>query len=79
VNAGCNNPVLLRMLSLVDAFALAARRDRVTNELGGEGTRAAVERYHQHHELLAAVRDGDGALAERLMREHGQVDTTTDV
>jgi DNA-binding GntR family transcriptional regulator len=76
LNAGCNNPVILRMLSLVDAFALAARRDRVTNELGGDGTRAATERYLQHHALLDAVRAGDGALAERLMREHGSVDVT---
>jgi DNA-binding GntR family transcriptional regulator len=76
LNAGCNNPVILRMLDLVDAFQLAARRERLANELD-HGSHGALERYHQHRALLDVVRAGDGVGAERLMREHVDVDVTT--
>lgn len=75
LNEGCNNPVVLRMLSLVDAFSLAGRRRRLAGELGVDDHRSARERFQQHRVIFEAVRAGDGDTAERLMREHSAVDT----
>jgi DNA-binding GntR family transcriptional regulator len=75
LNEGCNNPVVLRMLSLVDAFSLAGRRRRLAGELGVADDRSALERFQQHRAIFEAVRAGDGDTAERLMREHSAVDT----
>lgn len=79
LNEACNNPVVLRALALVDAFSLAGRRRRLAEERDGPGPRAALDRFHQHREVFDAVRAGDGALAERLMREHAGVDLPTTV
>jgi DNA-binding GntR family transcriptional regulator len=70
LNAGCNNAVVLGLLSTVDAFSLVASRSRVTGELAVDGGHAAEERYRSHRPMFDAVRAGDGALAERLMAEH---------
>jgi DNA-binding GntR family transcriptional regulator len=70
LNRGCNNPVVLRLLSMVDAFNLAARPRNLSAEVGSGGGRAAVERYADHRRIFEAVRDGDAARAERLMTEH---------
>lgn len=75
LNEGCNNPVVLRMLSLVDAFSLAGSRRRLAGELGVADHRSSLERYQQHRAIFEAVRAGDGDTAERLMREHAAVDT----
>jgi DNA-binding GntR family transcriptional regulator len=75
LNEGCNNPVVLRMLSLVEAFSLAGRRRRLAGELGDADDRPARERFRQHRAIFEAVRAGDGVTAERLMREHAAVDT----
>jgi DNA-binding GntR family transcriptional regulator len=75
LNEGCNNPVVLRMLSLVDAFSLAGRRRRLAEELGVTDHRAARARFQQHRQIFDAVRAGDGETAERLMREHATVDS----
>lgn len=72
LNAACGNPVLIRLLSLVDTFRLASLNRRLVEELGAEGNRAALERYHHHRILFDAVASGDGTAAERLMREHDQ-------
>lgn len=75
LNEGCNNPVVLRMLSLVDAFSLAGRRRRLAEELDAADDRSARDRFRQHRAIFDAVRAGDGDTAERLMREHAAVDT----
>lgn len=74
LNGACHNPMILRMLDLVDAFRLAGRRQRLSEELDHTGSRGALERYQQHRALLEAVRAGDGLRAEQLMREHAEVD-----
>jgi DNA-binding GntR family transcriptional regulator len=74
LNAACGNPVIIRLLSLVDAFRLASLNGRLVEELGAEGNRAALERYHHHRLLFDAVAAGDGITAERLMRVHDQRD-----
>jgi DNA-binding GntR family transcriptional regulator len=74
LNEGCNNPVVLRMLGLVDAFSLAGRHRRLAEELGAADDRSARDRFRQHRAIFEAVRAGDGATAERLMREHAAVD-----
>jgi DNA-binding GntR family transcriptional regulator len=79
LNDACNNPVILRLLSLVDAFGLAARQGRLERELGEAGYRDALERYRQHQAMYDAVRAGDGDSAERLMREHARVDAPLQV
>lgn len=70
LNQGCNNPVVLRLLSTVDAFTLAARPRNLTAEVSSGGSRAAVDRYADHRRIYEAVRDGDVVQAERLMTEH---------
>jgi DNA-binding GntR family transcriptional regulator len=74
LNAACGNAVIIRLLSLVDAFRLASLNRRLVEELGAAGNRAALERYHHHREVFDAVAAGDGAAAERLMRVHDQRD-----
>jgi DNA-binding GntR family transcriptional regulator len=74
LNDACGNPVIIRLLSLVDAFRLASLNGRLVEELGAEGNRSALERYHQHRAVFDAVAAGDGALAERLMRAHDNRD-----
>jgi DNA-binding GntR family transcriptional regulator len=72
LNEGCNNPVVLRLLSQVEAFSLAARQQRLSSELGAEGTRAALARYQEHRAVFDAVRAGDANAVEGLMREHSR-------
>jgi DNA-binding GntR family transcriptional regulator len=74
LNAACGNPVIIRILSLVDAFRLASLHGRLVEELGAEGNRAALERYHHHRAVLDAVAAGDGVGAERLMQVHDDRD-----
>lgn len=74
LNAACGNAVVLRLLGLVDAFRLASRQGRLVDELGVEGERWALERFHQHRAVFDAVRAGDGHEAERLMRTHAGLD-----
>ena len=74
LNEGCNNPVVLRLLSTVDAFSFATRPRHVAAEVRSDGSRAAVERYHQHRAMLDAVRAGDATAVERLMTEHTRSD-----
>lgn len=74
LNASCGNPVILRLLSLVDAFRLASRRGRLVAELRDEGAEAALDRYRQHRAVFEAVATGDGIAAERLMRAHDHLD-----
>lgn len=79
LNASCGNPVILRLLSLVDAFRLASLKGRLVAELRDEGAEAALVRYRQHRAVFEAVAAGDGVTAERLMRAHAhldEVDTT---
>ncbi|WCO68086.1 GntR family transcriptional regulator [Iamia majanohamensis] len=70
VNEASGNPVLLRLLSMVDAFSLAHRRPRLRGELRDDRGLDIARRYAEHRAVFAAVRDGDGPEAERLMRDH---------
>lgn len=75
LNDASNNLVLLRLLSLVDAFSLTQRLRNLQGELRQGGDNAAmVHRYDEHRRVFEAVRDGDGEAAERLMRAHGATD-----
>ena len=74
LNAACGNSVIIRLLSLVDTFRLASLNRRLVEELGTEGKRAALARYHHHREVFDAVAAGDGIAAERLMRVHDRRD-----
>ena len=70
LNEGCNNPVVLRLLSTVDAFNLAALPRNLSVEVSHGGGHDAADRYADHRRIFEAVRDGDAAEAERLMTEH---------
>jgi DNA-binding GntR family transcriptional regulator len=74
LNAACGNSVIIRLLSLVDTFRLASLNRRLVEELGADGKRAALERYHHHRAVFDAVAAGDGIAAERLMRIHDERD-----
>ncbi len=78
LNEASGNPVLIRLLGLVDAFSLAYRRGRLRDELSDDSSGGAmVNRYAEHRAVLDAVRIGDGDLAERLMRDHAAPTTPT--
>jgi DNA-binding GntR family transcriptional regulator len=70
LNAACNNPMVLRLLSMVDAFDLAARPHDLTAEMRRDHGRAALERYREHRQLLDVIRSRDAGAAEQMMREH---------
>lgn len=71
LNEASNNPVVLRLLSLVDAFSLAHRRQKLRSELRqSEARETMTSRYAEHRAVFEAVRAGDGDEAERLMRAH---------
>ena len=70
LNAACGNQVVLRLLSLADAFRRAAVKGRLVDELGAEGNRSALERFHQHRAVFDAIVAGDGDAAEEIMRAH---------
>ncbi len=74
LNEACNNDVILRLLSLVDAFRLAARHQRLSAELSDDGAAAALERFAEHRAVFDALRAGDAEAVERLMRAHAGAD-----
>ena len=74
LNASCGNQVVLRLLSLADGFRRAAVKGRLVEELGAEGSRSALERFHQHRAVFDAIVAGDGHGAEGLMRAHDRLD-----
>ena len=58
LNEGCNNPVVLRLLSMVDAFNLAALPRNLKVEISHGGGGDASERYDDHRRIFDAVRGG---------------------
>lgn len=75
LNEASGNPVLLRLLSLVDAFRLAARQQKLQGELREDQDGSAMgHRYGEHRAVFEAVRRGDGLEAERLMLAHAAAD-----
>ena len=75
LNEASNNVVLLRLLSLVDAFSLTQRLRKLEGELRDDsGHEGVLHRYDEHRIIFDAVRSGDGALAERLMLAHAAGD-----
>jgi len=76
LNDASNNLVLLRLLSLVDAFSMTQRLRRLQGELRqGEPTYfELVQRYSEHRAVFNAVRAGDGEEAERQMLAHAAAD-----
>jgi DNA-binding GntR family transcriptional regulator len=74
LNEASSNPVLLRLLRLVDAFRLADQHRKLDSEMRRDETRAMSRRYEQHRAIYDAVRTGEGVEAERLMRAHAQLD-----
>jgi DNA-binding GntR family transcriptional regulator len=74
LNEGCNNAVVLRLLSLVDAFSLAAREPRLASELPADGGQAALARFAEHRAVFEAVQAKDADRVERLMRAHANAD-----
>jgi DNA-binding GntR family transcriptional regulator len=70
LNEGCNNAVILRLVSLVDAFGLAARQPRLQHELDAEGSQSAVARFAEHRAVFDALRAKDADAVEQLMRAH---------
>jgi DNA-binding GntR family transcriptional regulator len=76
LNEASNNLVLLRLLSLVDAFSMTQRLRKLQGELRqGEAPYVdMVRRYGEHRAVFDAVRAGDGEEAERLMLSHASAD-----
>jgi DNA-binding GntR family transcriptional regulator len=80
LNEASNNLVLLRLLSLVDAFSLTQRLRKLDGELrDGDGAYEGVlHRYEEHRAIFDAVRRGDGARAEQMMLAHAATDALVD-
>lgn len=80
LNEASNNLVLLRLLSLVDAFSLTQRLRKLDGELrvSDDAYEGVLHRYHEHRTIFEAVRAGNGAEAERLMLAHAADDAAQD-
>ena len=77
LNEASGNPVLLRLLRLVDAFRLADQHRKLEGEMRhGQTHDGMSRRYEEHRAIYDAVRAGDGVAAERLMRAHARLDAT---
>lgn len=72
LNEASNNLVLLRMLSLVDAFSLTQRLRKLDGELrvADDAYEGVLHRYDEHRVIFDAVRTGDGERAEQLLLAH---------
>ena len=72
LNEASNNLVLLRLLSMVDAFSLTQRLRSLDGELrhGHDAYERVIHRYEEHRVIYDAVRVGDGEQAEQLMLSH---------
>jgi DNA-binding GntR family transcriptional regulator len=69
VNRACGNEILLHMLRTVEAFGLDDRRQAARERLS-DGEPRLTDRYRQHRDILAALAQRDGELAERLTLAH---------
>ncbi len=80
LNEASNNLVLLRLLSLVDAFSLTQRLRKLDGELrvGHDAYERVLHRYDEHRVIFDAVRSGDGERAEQLMLGHAARDALVD-
>lgn len=80
LNEASNNLVLLRVLSLVDAFSLTQRLRNLDDELRDvdDAHEGVIRRYDEHRAIFDAVRSGEGERAERLMLAHAARDALVD-
>lgn len=76
LNEASNNLVLLRLLSLVDAFSMTQRLRKLQGELLQDEApyHDMVQRYGEHRVVYDAVCAGDGERAEQLMLHHASSD-----
>lgn len=70
LDEACGSPMLLHMLRMADAFDSGERRSVLRSEILTDPG-VAETRYRQHRAILDAVKARDAALAEKLMRDHG--------
>jgi DNA-binding GntR family transcriptional regulator len=80
LNEASNNLVLLRMLSLVDAFSLTQRLRKLDGELrvSHDAYEGVIHRYDEHRLIFEAVQAGDGERAEQLLLTHAGRDELVD-
>ncbi|MEY9962686.1 DNA-binding GntR family transcriptional regulator [Streptacidiphilus sp. MAP12-16] len=69
VELAADNAQLTRTLDQVRAFSRSERLKVASAQLNA-GSPGQIQRYGQHHEILAALRARDGDLAEQLARTH---------
>jgi DNA-binding GntR family transcriptional regulator len=60
---------LMRTLTQLRVFSRSERLKVAAAQLNASST-GQIQRYGQHHQILAALRDRDGDLAEQLARVH---------
>ncbi|MEZ0069836.1 DNA-binding GntR family transcriptional regulator [Streptacidiphilus sp. MAP12-20] len=70
VERAADNVQLSRTLDQVRAFSRSERLKIASAQIHAGGTAGQVQRYGQHHQILAALRDHDGDRAEQLARAH---------
>jgi DNA-binding GntR family transcriptional regulator len=69
IEIAADNIQLTRTLTQVRAFSRSERLKVAAAQLNA-GSSGQIQRYGQHHQILAAVRDRNGDLAEQLARIH---------
>ncbi|MEZ0094454.1 GntR family transcriptional regulator [Streptacidiphilus sp. EB129] len=70
VELTADNAQLSRTLEQVRAFSRSERLRIASAQIHAGGTPGQVQRYGQHRQILDALRDHDGDLADRLARAH---------
>jgi DNA-binding GntR family transcriptional regulator len=69
IDQASHNETLITMIATATAFDWQFRLETLP-DIYGNNQKAALDRHHEHGEIVAALKARDGGTAEKLMREH---------
>ena len=69
IDRASHNETLITMIATTTAFDWQFRLETIP-DIFGRNHKTALARHRQHGRVVNALKDRDGASAERLMREH---------
>jgi DNA-binding GntR family transcriptional regulator len=69
IDAASHSETLITMIATATAFDWKFRLETIT-EIFGPNPKSALDRHHEHGQIVEALRARDGERAEELMRRH---------